>query len=75
MNDQYRLYPLTVTAVRPWRFVLAPVPGLPGVIDPRTHRVSITSERDYRHRATAPKQEPLAREYRRSFPLAFEAGG
>lgn len=54
MNDQYRLYPLTVTAGRPWRFVLAPVPGLPGSIDPRKHHVSITSERDYRHRATAP---------------------
>lgn len=54
MIDQYRLYPLTVTAGRSWRFVLAAVPGLPGGIDPRKHRVSITSERDYRHRTTAP---------------------
>lgn len=54
MTEQYHIHPLAVTAGRAWRFVLAPVPGLPGGIDPRKHRVSITSERDYRHRSTAP---------------------
>lgn len=54
MTDQYSIYPLAVTADRAWRFVLVPGPGLARAIDPNTHHVSITSERDYRHRVTAP---------------------